>query len=127
MGMSTYLKNALINHVLRQEAFAVPTIGYVALYTSDPTDSDTGIEVSGGSYSRKSCACSAPVNGVTSNTTGINLAVATADWGTITHIGIRSAATGGNLWFYGPLSVPEVINTTNQLQFLAGQLTIALS
>ncbi len=43
--MSNYLENALINVTLRATAYTAPTTVYLALYTSDPTDADTGTEV----------------------------------------------------------------------------------
>ena len=52
--MSNYLENALINATLRATTFTSPTTVYVGLYTSDPTDANSGTECSGGSYARKS-------------------------------------------------------------------------
>ena len=42
---SNYLENAIINAVLRNTAYTSPSTVYVSLYTSDPTDADTGTEV----------------------------------------------------------------------------------
>ena len=51
--MSNHLENALINAVLRNTSYTSPTTTYLALYTSDPTDADTGTEITGGSYVRQ--------------------------------------------------------------------------
>ncbi len=51
--MSNYLENALINATLRNTSYTSPTTVYVALYTSDPTDADSGTECSGTSYARQ--------------------------------------------------------------------------
>jgi len=59
---SNYLENAFINAALRATNFTAPTTVYVSLYTSDPTDADSGTEVSGGSYARTSAAFDAPSN-----------------------------------------------------------------
>lgn len=45
--MSNYLENALINATLRNTSYTSPATVYLALYTSDPTDADSGTEVSG--------------------------------------------------------------------------------
>ena len=62
--MSNYLENALINATLRNTSYTSPTTVYMGLYTSDPTDANTGTEVSGGSYTRMAVTMGAPSNGV---------------------------------------------------------------
>ena len=52
-AVSDYLENALLNHVFRGVAYTAPTAIYLALYTSDPTDANTGTEVSSGGYARQ--------------------------------------------------------------------------
>ena len=65
--MSNFLENALINATLRNTTYTSVATIYVALYTSDPTDADTGTEVTGGSYARTSVTFAAPSNGVSLN------------------------------------------------------------
>lgn len=125
-AMSDYLESALLNHVLRNTAYTPPTALYVALYTSDPTDQDIGTEVSGGGYARQAVSFGPPSNGSVSNTADIVFPVATANWGTITHIGVRDAATGGNLLFRAALDTAKSIQSGDQLKILAGQLVISL-
>ena len=127
MGMSRYLENALLNHSLKNTAYTQPTALYLALYTSDPTNMDTGTEVSGGSYARQSVAFNAASLGATSNTSTVTFPVATAGWGTVTYLGIRDASTGGNLLYSGALSVSQTVATGNQLIFNAGQITATLT
>ena len=43
--ISNYLENALINATLRATTFTSPSVVYVGLYTSDPTDAGSGTEV----------------------------------------------------------------------------------
>ena len=125
-AISDYLESAILNHVLRNIAYTPPSALYVALYTSDPTDQDIGTEVSGGGYARQAVTFGPPSSGSVSNTADIVFPVATADWGTITHIGVRGAATAGNLLFRAALDVAKTINTGDQLKILAGQLVISL-
>ena len=65
--MSTYLENALINATLRNTSYTSPATVYVGLYTSDPTDANTGTEVSGGSYTRTAVTMGSPTDGVSTN------------------------------------------------------------
>ena len=125
--MSNYLETELIDHILRNASWSSPTTVYLALYTSDPTDADSGSEVSGGSYARQSVAFDAPSNGVTQNTSDVTFPQATADWGTITHVGLRDALTWGNLLFHGALSPNTQISNGGQLQIDAGDLEVSLA
>lgn len=122
--MSTYLENALLNHVLRNVGYTSPAGVYAALYTTDPTGADSGTEVTGGSYARQALTFAAPSGGSTSNSADVNFPVATGSWGTITHVGIRDAASGGNLLYVGALTVSQTVANGNQFVFKAGQLTV---
>jgi hypothetical protein len=90
---SNFLENALINATLRNTTYTSPATVYVSLYTTDPTDADSGTEVSGGSYARTSATFDAPSNGVTQNSADVTFPTSTASWGTVTHIGIHDAST----------------------------------
>jgi hypothetical protein len=125
-GMSNYLEEKILNLTLRNVAYTPPTTVYVALYSTNPNETDTGTEISGGGYTRKSTTFSAPSNGAVSNSADIVFPLATADWGTVAYVGIRDAATGGNLLYYGPLAVSKVILASDQLIIPAGQLTISI-
>ena len=81
--MSNYLENALINATLRNTSYTSPTTTYLALYTSDPTDADTGTEITGGSYVRQAITFGAPSNGTSTNSAAVEFPQATADWGII--------------------------------------------
>lgn len=126
-NISNYLRNALINATLRNTAYTAPTTVYAALYTSDPTVSDTGTEVTGGAYARQPITFTAPTTGSTSNTANVQFPQATANWGTITHVGIRDALTGGNLLYFAPLTTQRNILSGDIYALLASQVPIAFS
>ena len=124
--ISNYLENALINVTLRNTAFTAVT-PYVALFTSDPTDAGTGTQVSGGSYSRTAVTFGAPSNGVTTNSADVIFPTATASWGTVTHIGIYDASTGGNLLYHTPLDIAKTIDTGDIFRINTGNLSVTLA
>jgi len=124
--MSNYLENALINATLRNTSYTSPTTVYVALYTSDPTDADTGTEISGGSYARQSVTFGAPSNGVSTNSSSVKFPTATGNWGTITHIGLRDALTAGNLLYHTPLDASKTVNTSDVFTIASGNLSVTL-
>jgi hypothetical protein len=125
--MSNYLENALINATLRNTSYTSPTTVYLALYTSDPTDADTGTEVTGGSYARQSITFGAPSNGVSTNSAVIEFPQAGASWGTVTHIGIRDALTVGNLLYHTPLTASKTIATGDVFRIAIGSLSVTLA
>lgn len=126
--MSNYLETALINGTLRNTQYTVPTTVYLALYSSDPTDADTGVEIAQGNYARQPVTFISPTNGVTSNSADITFPVATVAYtGNVTHVGIRDALTVGNLLYYAPLATARTIIVGNQLVVSTGQLTVTLA
>jgi hypothetical protein len=134
-ALSDYTENALLNHVLRNQAMTSPTTVYVALFTADPTDADSGTEVpdvdgssNATAYARQSAAFDVPSNGATANSADILFPEATADWGTITHVGIYDGNTGtDNLLFHGQLTSAKTIETGDQFKIAAGDLDVTLA
>jgi hypothetical protein len=125
--LSDDLETKLINQVLRDTAYTRPTTVYVALYTDDPTDADVGTEVTGGNYARQSVAFGAPSDGATDNSSDITFPTATANWGTITHAGLRDAVSGGNLLFHSALAASKVVDNGDTFKLNAGDLDASLA
>lgn len=125
--MSNYLETALINATLRNTSYTSPTTVYVSLYTSDPTDADTGTEVSGGSYARTAVTFGAPSNGVSTNSSAVEFPQATGSWGTVGWIGIEDASTGGNLLYHTALDTSKTIDTGDIFKIAIGSLSVTLS
>ena len=125
--MSNYLEDALINATLRNTSYTSPATVYVGLFTTDPTDANTGTEVSGGSYARTSVTFGAPSNGVTTNSASVVFPTATGSWGTIGWIGILDAATSGNLLYHTPLTTSKAIDTGDIFKIASGSLSVTLA
>jgi hypothetical protein len=124
---SNYLEDALINVTLRNTAYTTPTTVYLALYTTDPTDADTGTEVSGGSYARQAITMGAPSNGVSVSSADISFPQCTVSWGTVAFVGIRDALTAGNLLYHSPLTVSKAIDVGDIFKVASGSLSVQLS
>lgn len=131
LAVSNFLADALLNQVFRNTTYTRPTTVYVALYTSNPTAADTGTEVTGGAYARQTVTFAAPATDTgkrtIKNSVEVAFPVATADWGTVTHIGIRDAATGGNLLYYGAVGNPRTILTSDVLKLPANSTALSLN
>lgn len=125
--MSNYLENALINATLRNTAFTSPTTVYMGLYTSDPTDANTGTEVSGGSYTRMAVTMGAPSNGVSTNSAAIEFPQASGSWGTVGWIGLLDASSAGNLLYHTPLDTSKTISSGDIFKIAIGGLSVTLA
>jgi len=128
-GFSDYLEDKVLDHVFGGTAYTAPSTLYVALYTVAPDDTGGGTEVTGGSYARQTATFT--VSG-TSPTTATNAAAieyptATANYGTVTSVGILDASSGGNLLAYADLDTSKVVSTGDVFRFDAGDLDITLS
>ena len=126
---STYLENKIIDHMLRNQAFTPPTTVYVALFTADnglEGGTITG-EVSGGAYARQADTLSAASDGESSNSADIEFPTATADWGTITHVALMDAASGGNVLMHSPLDASKTVNNGDTFKINAGDLDITVT
>ena len=125
--ISNYLENALINGTIRGTTYTAPTNVYVALYTSDPTDANTGTEVTGGSYARTSVTFAAPSNGVSVSNADCTFPQCTLTWGTVGWIGIMDALTTGNLLYHTALDSSKTIETGDIFKIASGNLSVTLA
>lgn len=99
---------------------------YVSLHTGNPGNTGAN-EVAGGSYARKAATFTNTGNNptVAANNAVIQFDQATADWGTIAHFGIWSAATGGSLLAYSPVTTPKTIGVGDVARWDTGTLTVS--
>ena len=125
--MSDYLENKLIDHVFRNFTFPTPGTVYIALYSTDPTDADSGTELTGDGYARKSVTIGAATNGTASNSADVLFDTATSDWTAVTHIGIRDEGVGGNLLMHKILGAPVSVLDTNNFRIPVGDLEITFA
>ncbi len=125
-GTSDYLEAAVLDAVLRNTSYTSPTTVYVALYTSDPGDGNTGTECSGSGYARQSAAFSRTA-GVGSNTSAIEFPTALGSWSTISHVGILDAVSSGNLLYHAALSSSKAITTGDIFRIPAADLTVTMT
>lgn len=142
-AMSDYLENKLIDQLFRGQAAPTTSTLYVGLLTAAPSDSGGGTEVSGNSYARVavtsslanwagtqsagSTVASSGTGGQTSNNAAITFPSPSGTWGTVTHFGIYDASSGGNLLFWGALTISKTINQSDTVTFPAASLSITFA
>lgn len=142
-AMSDYLENKLVDQLFRGQSAPTTSTLYVGLLTGAPSDTGGGTEVSGSSYARASVTsslanwsgtqtagstdASSGTGGQTSNNAAITFPTPTGTWGTVSHFGIYDASTGGNLLFWGALTINKTINEADTVTFPAASLSITFA
>lgn len=131
-ALSSYAERKILDHVFKNTSYTSPN-AYLGLFTSDPTDSASGTEVSGSGYARiridnkMAAATTGSDNSSIVSNADITFAAASGgDFGTITHIGIFDALTTGNLLAHGALTASKVISDGDTFQINSGSLTITI-
>lgn len=103
---------------------------YVSLHTADPGDTGTD-EVGAGDYSRVSTTTGAdwdtPASDQFDNANEITFGVATSNWGTVSHVGIWDASSGGNFLLGTALDASKSIDTDDEARFQAGNLSFTVA
>lgn len=123
---SDFLENKIIDHMLRNQAYTPPATVYLALFTTATNDAGGGTEVSGGSYARQAITLAAASGGASSNSADITFPTATADWGTVTHVAIMDALTGGNMLMHSPLDASKTVSNGDTFKVNANDLDITV-
>jgi hypothetical protein len=127
MSFSNTFETHVLNYVFTTTSVTRPTAWYLALFTSNPAEDASGTEVStsGTAYARQSATFTVSGN-TASNSAAIEYPTATASFGTVTHVGVFDASTGGNLIAYSALDTSKAISTGDVFRVPSGDLDITL-
>ena len=135
MSVSTTEGNSVGSELFGATAHAAVGTWHVALFTASPGSGGSGTnEVTGGSYARVAVTnnntnfpATAALAGA--NGTAIAFPTATADWGTVTHVGLCASTTEGtsDVRHYGALTSPFLVLSGATPTFAAGALTWSLA
>lgn len=128
-ALSDYAEKLVLDWMLTAGAATRPTAWYVALYTAAPSDAGGGTEVSGAGYSRKSVTWDAATSGAgtTSNSNTVSFTASGGTYGTVSHIGIFDASSGGNLLWHGALTASKTIADGDTLEFSIGNIDLTMA
>ncbi|SRR5579871_619531 len=137
LGMNDYLAGKVVGVSLQNVSYTPPTTIYCALCTTTPVHSDTGtqiqsgsggtgVEVTGGNYSRQSLSAS---TGNFSNTTGSGSNQAAFTWssvtwsGTVTGFALLDASSNGNVLYQGAFSASKSVSSGDTVTIPISDLT----
>ena len=127
---TAYLEKKLLNHVLLGENFTPPATLYLALFTADPGRAgELTSEIADPAYARLPITFTAAADDTESgsyceNAYDIEFAQATVGWGTVAHVMVMDAETGGNGLYYGALEISKVIGVDDFVRVPAGELVV---
>ena len=125
MSLTNAFETSTLSYLLTTGSVTRPTAWYIALFTSDPTDTGTdGTEVTGYAYARTAVTFS--VSGaVGTNSAAVEFPAASGgNWGTISHIGVMDASTSGNMIIHSALTLAKAINDGDVFRIPTGDLDI---
>lgn len=128
MSLTNAFETHALQYLLTTDSLTRPTTWYIALFTSDPTDTGSaGTEATGFDYARTAVTFS--VSGDTaSNSAAVEFPAANGgNWGTISHIGVMDASTGGNMIIHSALTTAKAINDGDVFRIPTGDLDITAS
>jgi hypothetical protein len=127
--LSDFAEKLLLDWMMTTGTATRPTTWFLALYTAAPSDSGGGTEVTGNGYARQSLsfAAAATPAGTTSNTNAVEFTASGGSWGTITHVAIHTASTGGNMLWHGPMATSRTIGDGEKLNFAVGAVALTLA
>lgn len=126
MSFSNTFETHVLQYVFTTDSVTRPTAWYVGLFTADPTDTGSGAtEISGNNYSRVSATFTVSGNAATTSA-AVEFSAATGSWGTISHIGIFDASSGGNLIAHSALTASKAIASGDVFRIPTGDIDITL-
>lgn len=126
MSFSNTFETHVLQYVFTTTSVTRPTAWYVGLFTADPTDTGSGAtEITGNNYSRVSATFTVSGNAATTSA-AVEFAAATGSWGTISHIGIFDASSGGNLIAHSALTASKAIASGDVFRIPTGDIDITL-
>lgn len=136
MSISDYYENAILDHMVRGQAFTPPTVVYLSLHTADPGDtgspSNEVTNTGGSTYARVGIGTGQSFTFAAAASGQMTLSSGTPEFGgangmpaaTVTHLGIYDASTSGNLLWSGALATARTVAAGDYLRFTAVTLSL---
>jgi hypothetical protein len=126
MPMTNFLANSMANATLRNTSYTSPANVYCALYSTAPTASTAGTELTGNGYSRQLTTFSAPSAGVAASNVAVTFGAASGNnWPAVVAIAVVDASTSGNILYFNNIAT-RLINIGDSLVVDSGNLIITI-
>lgn len=121
---SNYLEDKILEHVLGVNSFTMPSNLYLALFSTNPTETiSAGTELSGAGYARIEITFDAASGGSIANDTTEDFPEASDTW-EFEYWAIFDASTSGNGLFYGQWNEPKTVLAGQQFRVRPGDIVL---
>lgn len=133
MAITYYSANRILDRNFGGTAYTPPATMYFGLSTTTIQIDGTGAtEPSGGAYARASLVndktnWGTASNASLTNSTAVTFPESSASWGTITHVFISDASSGGNIWFFDALTPSRQVQSLTTVLFAIGAITVQMT
>lgn len=131
MAVSEYYTNRILDRLLGSSGTAIPiATHYIALSTTTPNYDGTNFTEPTGGYARQSVTAStfwSASSGTATSLVQVDYLASGSAWGTITYMGIFDALTLGNMLWFLPLDMAELIQDGDDSHFPIGDLQLSMS
>jgi hypothetical protein len=132
-SFANYCEDKVLGHVVGKSSFDKPTVS-VALSSTDPSDSSTGLSEPSTAYAYKRIATAAadwttPSSGKVRNSTAIAFPQSTGDWGNMKYFALfdTTAIGAGNMIAHGALGSSKAVMSGDTASFSSGAILITLT
>ena len=133
MAITYYSANKILDRNFGTTAYSPPATMYFGLSTTTIQIDGTGAtEPSGGNYARvgitnDKTSWGTASNGALTNSVAVTFPESTASWGTVTHVFISDASSGGNIWWFDALSPSRQVQSSTTVLFAIGSITVQMN
>jgi len=128
MSASNYLEDALLAATLTATTYTSPADVYVALYSTTPTDSSSGTELTGNGYARQLTTFTVNTgNGIANSSSTATFTASGGDWLPALGWSIVDDSTGGNILYYSTLSPAQTVLDGDDLVINTGNIQISMN
>ena len=128
MSKGNTTENDVLEHLFKATAlsWAANANLYIALHTGDPGEAGSANEIGAGvGYARQSAAFTSNGDGTVDNDALITFGPNTnTNWGSVTHVSVWTAASGGSCLYKGPLTAAKTVNIGDSLDIAAAALVV---
>jgi len=128
MSASNYLEDKLLAATLTATTYTSPANVYVALYSTTPTDSSSGTELTGNGYARQLTTFTVNTgNGIANSSSTATFTASGGNWLPALGWAVTDASSSGNILYYSTLSPSQTVLNGNSLTIGTGNIQISMN
>lgn len=127
MSASDQFENKILDAGFVSGTLTKPANVYVALYSTAPTDSTSGTELTGNGYSRQLVSFGSAANGAITSSGNVTFSASGGTWSSAVAVALLDASSSGNVMVYGTLTPSRTLQDGDTLTFETAAITVTQS